>query len=537
LAGANPRCLSELPCNHLISKPTEREMSRRKRFLSSLGSGYGSLIANVIYTGASVPLALHYLSATLFGLWAVVAQIGGYLTLLDFGVNSSVARLLVDHKDDLNGGMYGSLLKSAGVVFAAQGLVVLAIGIIGSPMLASLVGVNDSLRPAFSLLMIVQCAVLATAFLTKPFYLTLWSHQRSDVVNYTTIGSLLTNLVILWLGFVSGLGIIAFPLSQLAGLIVNTSVTATMSRSLGLLPRRECWGRVNSQTFREIFSFSRDIFLLGIAAQIISASQVIMVSRFLGLEAAATWSICTKAFQFAQQIVYRIFDFSEAAFSEMVVRREIERFKHRYASIVALTASAAVLFAILGMAANSGLVHFWTGGRISWNFTCDVAAAIFLVVSSVDRTYAYIVILLKDIGVYRFVSLLEAGLVIAGGSLLGPRLGFVGIFIASIVSSILCSGLYGAYRTAKYLRLSLIEITAGWLTRPAAFALVFATVSLISSRPFLSSDIFWIFAVAATVTGAVGVLIFYFVGLQRSLQVELSQLLASVIHRSSVSSS
>jgi O-antigen/teichoic acid export membrane protein len=320
-------------------------------------------------------------------------------------------------------------------------------------------------------------------------------------------------------------------------LVVNTSITATMSRALGLLPRKECWGRVNSQTFGEIFSFSRDVFVLGIAAQIISASQVIMVSKFLGLEAAATWSICTKVFQFAQQIVYRLFDFSEAAFSEMIVRREIERFKQRYASIVTLTASAAVLFAILGMAANAGLVRFWTGGRISWNFTCDVAAAIFLVVSSVNRTYAFIVILLKDIGGYRFVSLLEAGLVIAGGSLLGPRFGFVGILIASIASSILCSGFYGALRTAKFLQLSPIQITAGWLARPTAFALVFAAVSLISSRPFLNSRTFWIFAVAAATTGALGLVIFYFIGLQRPLKLELNQLLVSLIRRSSLSSS
>src|SRR5271165_5843293 len=226
-------------------------MSRRNLFLSSLGSGYGALLANVIYTGASVPLALHYLNSTLFGLWAVVAQISGYLNLLDFGVNASVARLLVDHKDDLNGGAYGSLLKSAGLVFAAQGMIVLAIGIIGSPVLANLVGIASSSRADFSLLMVVQCTVLAITFLTKPFYLTLWSHQRSDVVNYTAIVGLATNLVTLWLGFAGGLGIFAFPVSQCAGLVVNTSVTAAASRALGLLPRKECWGRLNSQTFRD----------------------------------------------------------------------------------------------------------------------------------------------------------------------------------------------------------------------------------------------------------------------------------------------
>ena len=277
--------------------------------------------------------------------------------------------------------------------------------------------------------------------------------------------------------------------------------------------------------------------MLGIAAQIISASQIIMVSKFLGLEAAATWSVSTKVFQFAQQIVYRIFDFSEAAFSELIVRREIERFKQRYASIITLTASGAVLFAILGMAANAGLVRFWTGGRISWNFTCDVAAAIFLVVSSINRTYAYIVILLKDIGAYRFVSILEAVLVIAGGTLLAPRFGFVGIFVASIVSSILCSGLYGALRTAKFLQLSPIQITAGWLARPMAFALVFAAVSLISSRSFLNSGVFWIFAFAAVTTGALGLVIFYFIGLERSLKMELNHLLVASLRRLSLSSS
>jgi hypothetical protein len=66
-------------------------MSRRKRFFYPLGPGYAALIANLIYTGVSVPLALHCPSSALFGLWVVPAPISGYLTLLDFGVNSSVA--------------------------------------------------------------------------------------------------------------------------------------------------------------------------------------------------------------------------------------------------------------------------------------------------------------------------------------------------------------------------------------------------------------------------------------------------------------
>jgi len=73
-------------------------MSRKRRFITALGSGYLALIANVVFTAVSVPLALHYLSKEEFGLWSVVLQITGYLSLLDLGVGQSVSRLLVDSK-------------------------------------------------------------------------------------------------------------------------------------------------------------------------------------------------------------------------------------------------------------------------------------------------------------------------------------------------------------------------------------------------------------------------------------------------------
>ena len=95
-------------------------MSRRKRFASSLGSGYLAMAANAIYSAASIPLALHYLTREEFGLWAVVTQIGGYIALLDFGVGQSVARILIDYKDDMDGGDYGSVLKTASIAFGFQ---------------------------------------------------------------------------------------------------------------------------------------------------------------------------------------------------------------------------------------------------------------------------------------------------------------------------------------------------------------------------------------------------------------------------------
>ena len=106
-------------------------MSRLKKFTHSLVSGYVSVGANIFYTLASVPLALHYLGKPEFGLWALVAQISGYIALIDFGMANSVSRFLIDHKDDRRDGAYGSVIKTSVLVGLVQGgLIILAGGVL-----------------------------------------------------------------------------------------------------------------------------------------------------------------------------------------------------------------------------------------------------------------------------------------------------------------------------------------------------------------------------------------------------------------------
>jgi hypothetical protein len=75
-------------------------MSRIKKFTQSLLSGYLTLAAQALYTFASIPLALHYLSKAEFGLWGLTLEVGAYIALIDAGMGGSVSRVLIDHKDN-----------------------------------------------------------------------------------------------------------------------------------------------------------------------------------------------------------------------------------------------------------------------------------------------------------------------------------------------------------------------------------------------------------------------------------------------------
>jgi hypothetical protein len=103
-------------------------MNRANRYLKSLGSNYLLLVINVIYTLASVPVALHFLTKEEFGVWIVIGQISTYLAMIDLGKSYASIRLLIDHKDSPNGGAYGSLIKCTMLVQFIQAPIIFLAG-------------------------------------------------------------------------------------------------------------------------------------------------------------------------------------------------------------------------------------------------------------------------------------------------------------------------------------------------------------------------------------------------------------------------
>src|ERR1017187_9077761 len=151
-------------------------MSRLKKFTHSLLSGYVALGANIFYTLASVPLALHYLGKAEFGLGALVSSISGYIALIDLGMAGSVSRILIDHKDDRQTGAYGGVIKTGALVGLVQGALIVLAGTALSALAGALLRVPLELRREFVWLMIGQSVLLGLTFAARIFSHLLFAH-------------------------------------------------------------------------------------------------------------------------------------------------------------------------------------------------------------------------------------------------------------------------------------------------------------------------------------------------------------------------
>ena len=161
-------------------------MRRVRNVVRAVSSSYLAIAANIVFTAMSVPLALQYLSRAEFGLWAVATQIAGYAGIIDFGMAIAFARALIDHKDNKETGQFGATITTGGVVFVIQGLLVLLIGWLCSPLLPGLMAIPAGLSRNFQILVVGQCGITAFVFATRVLGSPLYAYQRQDVYNYIT---------------------------------------------------------------------------------------------------------------------------------------------------------------------------------------------------------------------------------------------------------------------------------------------------------------------------------------------------------------
>ena len=502
-------------------------MSRVKRFAYSLASGYVLIAVNMVYTLAMMPLALSYLTATEFGLWTGITAIAAQLQLLvDFGMSGSVSRILVDHKDDRVSNSYGAVIKTGFLALVAQGTLVAIMGSALSFWLPQLLrNVPEELWSTCRWLMMGQCALLGFSFAGRIFNFVLQAHQRYDASNYAQVVGFAAGLLALWIALECKLGLYSMLVSTTASFACTNLCIWFVAWRTKLLPQSGHWGKADWSTFRSIFSYANEIFMLSVGQVLIGISQVPVITWTLGLEAVAVWTTMTKTFMLAQQLITRVFDFSTAAFAEMMVRQEKERLRARFRDVTTLTASCAVVVCLAVALCNHSFVKIWMKGRFSWSVENDLLMGLFVIVGTVTRCHIGLAGLTKDIRGMKYVYFVEGLFFVAMSLALSPILGLTGVIVGGIASNLLCSGWYGVQRTVTYFGVSAGEVVIGWLKHPAkllAVLLVITTGLWFCTRtltPLL------MLGLNAAAIGVIGLMSFWFLGLTTPMRTEATALL------------
>ncbi len=467
--------------------------TRSKRFTHSLITGYGAIAVNLVFTLVSIPLALSYLSNEEFGLWALALQITGYLGLIELGMSGAVGRFLADHKDDVDSDAYATHFATGNCVFITQALLVVAIGMVFAFFAPALLSISLALAAEFTFLLRILCVIAGLSIASRCLSAPLWGFQRMDVVNVAATVGLILQFFVMWLGFHLGYGVRSFAVAAAAPTLFAVIVYAVVCSKNGYYPPWKLWFSPRWSIFKEMFAYGRDGMLLAIGSQLINATQITIISRSLGLDAAAIFSVATKLYSMSMQLFQKLVESAAPGLAEMFVRGQTELFVRRYWDMIFLTLATSCVSAVAIAAGNSAFISIWTAGKVTWSVQGDLLLGLLVLLTSLSRSFISVFGVTKNLRPVRVIYFIE-GIVFVPCAIFSAKwYGVEGVLAVSLIVHIGITLLSSARVASKVIG-SLKPLIP-------AFVFSLATVIIASAGAFVVStlDISLVSRLATTV--------------------------------------
>ncbi len=453
-------------------------MSRFQQFVQGVGSSWLATLATVLYSLLSVPIALRYLTTEEFGLFVLLLQVAGYFTLVEIGMSAATARILIDYKDRPNDGGYGSVILTGAYVFFTQALIIVTVGLLAAPWIVGAIGVPDAFSDVATMLLRCLAVTSALSLSFRIYGSVLYANKRLDLINAFMGSNMLLGLVILAWILAAGGGLAGLVWLFAAQTIVPIFLSFFACHKLGFLPHKGSWGKPSIEKFRQLFRFGKDMFLVNVGIQVLEASQLIIVTRTMGLTAAAIWSVSTKLFSLVYQLITKIEGTAIVFFAEMMVRGESQRLSARFRQIYQLTAGVAVLALVGVVAINQPFISIWANSSLAWSVQLSGLMAVLVFLNVLTRCGADLIIHSKEIAAFRYVYFAEAAAFVLLSLLLTRVFGFYGILIASLLCLLLFRATYITWRIANYFHQPMNVFWWTWIRRPLGAALLLIPFSV-----------------------------------------------------------
>jgi O-antigen/teichoic acid export membrane protein len=298
--------------------------------------------------------------------------------------------------------------------------------------------------------------------------------------------SLLTNFAVLWAGLHLGWGVYSFAVAGIPGIFLSPIIFFILCSKSGFYPSRGNWAKPQWSNFVRVFSFGKDVALMTLGSQLVNASQIMILGRVAGLNAAATFAVGTKLFNMGQQFTGRIIESAAPALTEMFVRGDTARFRLQFGYVVALTTFLATLGAAGLVAGNTAVVALWTSDAIHWNLACDALLAGLLIATSLTRCLISIFGVVGDLRPVRHIYFAEGCLFIVLAIPATSHFGVIGLLATSLFTHLTVTAVLLARAASKAIG-SISQIFSSSLAAFLITSIVFL-ISFFSAR--LATNLF-----------------------------------------------
>jgi O-antigen/teichoic acid export membrane protein len=298
----------------------------------------------------------------------------------------SVARLLLEHRKVNQPHEHASFFKGTLLIAFCQATLIAVAGWIFAEPARVFLGIPGHFTHEFTTLLTVTLAANAITCACIPFQQLLYSHHRTDLLNYNAIAGATTSAAVLALLLWFGWGFVSYAISIWTQVVINQTGAVIQAIRLKLVPPL-AGGRLSDAPILKTLRFASNVWLVMLGAQLIAYAPIVLISRTFGTTGLATWRAGTQLLGLAHQLVGRMPQAAEPAFWQMWVNGEKPRLQNRFLDLGRITSAVAIAIGGGLIAINETFVSVWTRGAIAWPTGYDVGCAVWLLVTASSITW------------------------------------------------------------------------------------------------------------------------------------------------------
>lgn len=391
-----------------------------------------------------------------FGLWSFIFGSIGYFLLLDFGVSASLARIFAEPVATGNSREISGWLYLVMAILAVQGLLIALLGLALREPLLGWFRISDTLLPDARKLWDYSLLVQGISMPARVLPGILHGQNRVYLINIVNSIIAWVNLGLFCLFLAHGRGV----LSYVDALIYSTLLMIAGNACCVFLGKNRIklvLASLPTRHLRELFTYSSAIFGAGIASQISGTAQTMILTRVLGLDAAAIFNVTSKMPILSMQLAWRAIDSFYPRWVNMFASGKIEQTYAEYLPTMRATLLVVGAIATGALLANPIFVGLWTRPDFYAGQTVTFWLGLVIIALTLNRCTSVLFQMHKRMGHYTFfifaTVLLEVGL----GFVFARVWGLPGVPFASVLANLVFLGAFQTWHACRLTGLPLVS--------------------------------------------------------------------------------
>ncbi|MGH9349450.1 MAG: lipopolysaccharide biosynthesis protein [Vicinamibacterales bacterium] len=409
-----------------------RDENRFLTFARNVSTRYVGIVVGAIAGLLVLPINIHYLGRSAYGLWMLTASITAYFSVLELGYGSAVIRFVAEYRARRDVRALNEILSTLFTVFTVMGVIVYAIAIVVAWFLPAIFNLEPGQVDTGRVILLIIAANVAIHFVFAVYGGVVNGFERYYLNNVIGTAAMIAvaavNVVVLWLGYGLIELVVATTLVRMAPYYLYRRNARAVFPALRLsfrLFRRE--------RLREVTGFSIYLAIIDWSSRLNYALDAFTIGIFLNTAAVGVYSVGLRLSEALFRMTNQLHTFLFPAVVQQATEGRIDA--QRQLLVQATRFQLAVALALCGMVIGVAdvLIRTWVGP----GFDEGVLTAQLLAFVVVLRAWMGIPgTVLKGSGRPGFVAGAAAGCAVANvllSVLLVNVIGLVGVALGTVI--------------------------------------------------------------------------------------------------------